>query len=545
MPTLILINIFGAVVMLLWGLQMVRKGRMRALGAKLRDFLSYSTSNRFKSFLSGVLFTMVLQSSTATTLIVSSFLSSGLITLPAAIAVILGADLGTTLVAQILTFDLSWLASFLLVFGYIVYQLKDFKPNFKYMGQVLIGIGLMLMALKLVKYSSAPLQESELFPLILKPLEADLIFPILIAAVLTWLFHSSLAMVVLIATLPLPLGLALKMVLGANIGGVIPSILATLKDKENSFRLPLANLFIRIFGVIIVLAAFPWILDFFDSLHWTRPQLIVTFHMAFNICLGIMFLPFCKNVAGVVEKFGKDSVPEVKKNTPLYLDYNDIEMPTVALSNASREVMRMTDKLEELLYSVYQIFRNNNADAVSRVKDMDDYIDDLYKAIKTYLAKIGANGLDGADAERHMLVMSYATSIEHAGDIVDRSLLHMARKKMEQNKSFSEEGFKDIRSFFEMTIESLKLSRNVFITEDVELARRLFLVKGDFKRDEQTSSEKHLQRIAEGIPETLATSSMHMDVIRDLVRIQSLITSVSYPILERTGQLRKTRLLIE
>ena len=144
-----------------------------------------------------------------------------------------------------------------------------------------------------------------------------------------------------------------------------------------------------------------------------------------------------------------------------------------------------------------------------------------------------------------MLVMSYATSIEHAGDIVDRSLLHMARKKMEQNKSFSEEGFKDIRSFFEMTIESLKLSRNVFITEDVELARRLFLVKGDFKRDEQTSSEKHLQRIAEGIPETLATSSMHMDVIRDLVRIQSLITSVSYPILERTGQLRKTRLLIE
>lgn len=531
--------------MLLWGLQMVRKGMMRAFGAKLRDFLAYSTSNRLKSFISGIVFTLVLQSSTATTLIVSSFLSSGLITLPAAIAVILGADTGTTIVAQILTFDLSWLASFLLVFGYLVYQFRERKPNLKYIGQVLIGIGLMLMALKLVKFSSAPLAESELFPLILKPLEADLIFPILIAAILTWLFHSSLAMVVLIATLPLPLGLALKLVLGANIGGVIPAILATLKDKENSFRLPLANLFVRIAGVVVVLIAFPWVLEFFDSLHWTRPQLIVTFHMAFNVCLGILFLPFCKTLAGTVERFGKESAPEVKKNTPLYLDYNDIEIPTVALSNASREVMRMTDKLEELLYSVYQIFRNSNQDAVARVQGMDDYIDDLYKAIKTYLAKIGASGLDGADAERHMLVMSYATTIEHAGDIVDRSLLYMARKKMEQNKTFSEEGFKDIRSFFEMTIESLKLSRNVFITEDTELARRLFLVKGDFKRDEQVSSEKHLQRIADGVPETLSTSSMHMDIIRDLVRIQSLITSVSYPILERSGQLRKTRLMIE
>lgn len=545
MPTLILINIFGGVVMLLWGLQMVRNGMMRAFGAKLRDFLSYSTSSRIKSFFAGLLFTLVLQSSTATTLIVSSFLSSGLITLPAAIAVILGADTGTTIVAQILTFDLSWLASLLLVIGYFVYQLKDKKAELKHVGHVLIGLGLMLMALKLVKLTSAPLQESELFFLMLKPLADDHIFPILIAGVITWMFHSSLAMVLLIAALPLPLELGLAMVLGANIGGVFPALFATLKDKENSFRLPLANLFVRLFGVLVAMAAMPFILKFFESVDLMRPQIIVSFHMTFNIVLGIMFLPFCRQLSGVVEHFGKTQTPEPAAGAPLYLDNNDLEIPTVALSNASREVLRMTDKLEELLYSVYQLFRTNNADILGRVREMDDFIDELYKSIKTYLARVGASGVDGADAERHLLIMSYATSIEHAGDIVDRSLIHMARKKIEKQKVFSDEGFKDIRMFFETTLDSLKLSRNVFITEDPELARRLFVVKGDFKKGEQESSERHLRRIADGVPETLATSSMHTDIIRDLVRIQSLITSVSYPILERSGQLRKTRLMVE
>jgi phosphate:Na+ symporter len=544
-PTLILINIFGGVAMLLWGLQMVRNGMMRAFGAKLRDFLSYSTSNRLKSFFAGLMFTLVLQSSTATTLIVSSFLSSGLITLPAAIAVILGADTGTTIVAQVLTFDLSWLASLLLVIGYIVYQLKDKKAQLKHIGHVLIGLGLMLMALKLVKLTSAPLQESELFPLMLKPLAEDHIFPIIIAGFITWMFHSSLAMVLLIAALPLPLELGLAMVLGANIGGVFPALFATLKDKENSFRLPLANLFVRVFGVIVAMLAMPFIPKVFDHVDMLYPQIIVSFHMTFNIVLGILFLPFCRQLSGVVEKFGKTRVPEPAAGAPLYLDNNDLEIPTVALSNASREVLRMTDKLEELLYCVYQLFRTNNVEILGRVREMDDFIDELYKSIKTYLARVGAAGVDGADAERHLLILSYATSIEHAGDIVDRSLIHMARKKMDKKKVFSDEGFKDIRMFFETTLDSLKLSRNVFITEDPELARRLFVVKGDFKKGEQESSERHLRRIADGVPETLSTSSMHTDIIRDLVRIQSLITSVSYPILERSGQLRKTRLLAE
>lgn len=531
--------------MLLWGLQMVREGMMRAFGAKLRTFLTYSTSNRVKSFSAGILFTMVLQSSTATTLIVSSFLASGLITLPAAIAVILGADTGTTIVAQILTFDTTWLSSVLLLVGYIVYQLRERKAQFKHIGHVLIGLGLMLMALMLVKISSAPLRESELFPLLLGPLENDLFMPILIAGLITWMFHSSLAMVLLIASLPLPLGLGFMMVLGANIGGVLPSLFATLKNKENSFRLPLANLLVRICGVIAAVAAMPFILPFFDGLLWSRPQLIISFHMAFNVILGLAFLPFCKQLASVVERVGKKRTSEKSAGDPLYLDPNDLEVPTIALSNASREVLRMADKLEDLLFNVYQLFRTNNSALLVGVREMDDVIDDLYKAIKNYLAKIGTKGLDEKDADRHMLIMSYATSLEHSGDIVDRSIIHMAKKKMEKHKVFSDEGFKEIRAFFESTLDSLKLSRNVFMTEDPDLARRLFVVKGDFKRDERESSARHMRRLADGVPETLSTSSMHTDIIRDLVRIQSLITSVSYPILERSGQLSKTRLLAD
>tara|TARA_R110002124_G_scaffold64985_2_gene177483 strand:+ start:291164 stop:292795 length:1632 start_codon:yes stop_codon:yes gene_type:complete len=531
--------------MLLWGLQMVREGMMRAFGVSLRNFLTYSTSSRVKSFFSGVVFTMVLQSSTATTLIVSSFLAGGLITLPAAIAVILGADTGTTIVAQILTFDTTWVSSILLLLGYVFYQLRNKKSQFKHIGHVLIGLGLMLMALMLVKISSAPLRESELFPLLMGPLENDFFMPILIAGAITWVFHSSLAMVLLIASLPLPLGLGLTMVLGANIGGVLPALFATLKDKENSFRLPLANLLVRITGVIAASFALPFMLPFFESLLWSHSQLIISFHMAFNIILGLAFLPFCKQIASVVERFGKERPAEKRSGEPLYLDSNDLEVPTIALSNASREVLRMADKLEDLLFNVYQLFRTNNSTILGRVREMDDVIDDLYKSIKSYLAKIGAKDLDEKDAERHMLIMSYATSLEHSGDIVDRSIIHMAKKKMEKHKVFSDEGFKEIRTFFESTLDSLKLSRNVFMTEDPDLARRLFVVKGDFKRDERESSARHMRRLADGVPETLSTSSMHTDIIRDLVRIQSLITSVSYPILERSGQLRKTRLLAD
>ncbi len=545
-PTFIFLNIIAGVCLLLFGLMLVRTGATRAFGSSLRDFLAKATKNRLKAFVAGLVTTVILQSSTATTMLISSFVGRGLVGVTGGLAIVLGADVGTTLVAQILTFDLSWLSPIFIIVGYFLYASRNSAGLKKQVGRIILGLGIMLMSLAMIKSGAAPLSESPRFQTLLEPLSYDMILAVFLAIILTWMFHSSLAIVLLLVSLAqtgvIGLSLGMTMVLGANIGNVFPALIAAKSDTTEAFRVPFGNLMMRIIGVLLVLPFMPYltenIIEEFGHTAWA----IVLFHMFFNIGLAILFLPFIKQVGKVVRRLTPPKRNVKDAASPIYLNEAELSTPFLALMSASRETLRLSDMSIEMLNMCRQSFRKNDETLLNQAKNMDDTIDALFLAVKSYLARLASKEMNEEESKRHFEVMSLAINIEHIGDIIDRNLLVHVKKKIHGNKKFSNEGFKEIDDLFVMVQQSLKLAQQVFISRDVKLARKLVKDKAEIKMAEVKTSKAHISRLKEGIPETMDTSSMHMDIIRDLLRVNSMITSVAYPILEGEGQLAKTRL---
>lgn len=548
MPSLILLHIIGGVCLMLFGLRLVRNGVTRAFGVQLRIIISVATRNRVTALLAGIGVTALLQSSTATTMIISSFAGQGLISTTSGLAVILGADVGTTLVAQLLTFDLSWLSPIFIIFGYTFYSAKEQAGARRQVGRILVGLGLMLLALTLIKGAAGPLKTSDTLPLILSPLDHDPFLSVIVGALLTWMFHSSLAIVLLVMSMVqtgvIPLHLALMIVLGANIGNVVAPLVSSLKDPPQASRIPAGNLIMRLIGVFTVLALLNFISPYFVMLGDSEARVVVNFHMAFNIAMAMIFLP----LLGIVTKLVTRAVPDKKKNEnedqvqSQYLDERVLETPTVALTNAAREVLRIADMTDQMMQLVWQSFQKNDLSIVDKIRNMDEKVDFLYKNLKTYLVKITQETMNDTEGKRHFQILTFATNIEHVGDIIDRNLLPLAEKKIRDKVNFSVEGKKELDALFNLVVDSVRLAQTVFISGDVKLARQLVEDKALIKQAEQDASLSHLVRLQKGVPETIATSDLHMDIIRDLRRINSLMTSIAYPILDDAGELRRSLL---
>lgn len=549
MITLTLLHIIGGVCLLLFGLRLVRNGVTRAFGVQLRKIISSATSNRVFAMLAGVGVTALLQSSTATTMIISSFAGQGLITTTAALAVVLGADVGTTLVAQVLTFDLSWLSPVLIIAGYMFYSAQDQAGTKRQVGRILVGLGLMLLALTVIKREAAPLRESDVLPLILAPLDHDPFFAVLVGALMTWLFHSSLAIVLLLMSMVhtevVPLHLAVMLVLGANIGNVIAPLMSSLKDPPQAARIPAGNLIMRLIGVFLVLSTLRWVMPYIDMLGETEARVVVNFHMVFNIFLALLFLPLLGPITSLVKR----AVPDKPRSdnpdevVPQYLDPKVLDTPTVALTNAAREVLRIADMTDQMLQVVWSAFQKNDPLVIDKIRTMDQKVDTLYQALKTYLVKITGETMNDAEGKRHFQILNFATNIEHVGDIIDRNLLGLAEKRLKDKVNFSVEGRAELDNLFQLVLDSIRLAQTVFISGDVRLARQLVEDKAVIKSAEKQASLNHLIRLQRGVPETLATSDLHMDIIRDLRRINSLMTAIAYPILDDAGELRRSLLV--
>ncbi len=541
-----MLNIIGGVCLLLWGLGTVRKGVTRAFGSNLHTIISRSTSNRVYAFLTGIGVTTLLQSSTATALIISSFCGHGLMTVTAGVAVMLGADLGTTLVAQILSFDFSWLAPFFLFSGYFIYRLFKNKNRMQHVGRLFIGLGLMLLALAFIKLSAEPLKTSETLALVLHSLGNEPILAVLCAALLTWVMHSSLATILLFVTLAssgvLDVNIALIMVLGANLGGAIAPIVTTMREGRAASRVPVANMVMRFISVLLV---FPFIgvahelIAYFGD---TPERMIVNFHTAFNIGVVVLFLPVSHIVARRVETWMPDQIDHDDPSVPKYLDEKHLETPSIALSDAMRETLRMAEMLETMLDDLILALRQNNEKLLNTVIERDDVLDGLYKAIKYYMAKIMHESLDEEDAQQYIQILAFATNLEGCGDTVVKSMADMAEKKIRKKSSFSHDGWAEIKNIHKHVLDTLRLSQNVLLSGDRQLARRLVESKDTIREYERKTSESHLNRIRDGVPETIATSSIHLDIIRDYRRINSLLATVAYPILEDAGDLMTRRL---
>lgn len=540
MGTLVLLDLLGGVALLLWGLHMVQSGILRAFGHDLRRILGKALQSRFSAFAAGLGLTALLQSSTATGLMTASFAAEGSIALVPALAIILGANVGTTLIVQLLSFNIAAVAPVLFVIGLVSFR-SGGRTRLKDLGRVAIGLGLMLLALHILLNTLAPAENAPSMRALFNALTGDPVLCVLIAAALTWAAHSSVATVLLFMSLAyshfITAEAALALVLGANLGSAInPLFEGARRGDPASYRLPAGNLINRAVGIAAALPFLPVLAAWFTAYEPNAAQMTALFHIAFNVVMAVLFIGLLDPLSALLIQLFPARPAVADDSAPRYLDEAALETPSLALSDAAREALRMGDMVEDMLRKVMQATMTNDAAVAAQVSRMDDTVDRLDEAVKLYITKLTRGNLDDREAARAMEIVSFTINLEHIGDIVDKNLTELAVKKIKRGLEFSPEGAAELLDFHGRVLDSFKTAFAVFMSGDPDAARRLIAGKADLKRAELAAADRHMARLREGRPETIETTSLHLDVLRDLRRIHSHICAVAYAALAAAGE---------
>ena len=540
MATIVILDLMGGVALLLWGLHMVQSGISRAFGSDLRWLMSKALGNRFSAFGAGLGLTAVLQSSTATGLMTASFAAEGALPLATALAIMLGANVGTTLIVQVLSFNIAAVAPVLFVFGLVAFRFGG-NSRIKNAGRIAIGLGLMLLALHILMVGLAPAEDAPIVRTLLQSITGDPVLCIVIAAALTWAAHSSVATVLLIMSLAYshfitPLA-ALALVLGANLGSAInPVFEGGRRDDPASYRLPVGNLINRLVGIVLIVPFLPALTGWLQSLQPNLGMLTAQFHIAFNVALAVIFIGLLDPLAWLLTKLFPTQPASDSQYAPRYLDESALETPSLALTDAARETLRMGDFVENMLRNVMLALMTGNRTLVGNVSRTDNVVDHLNECIKLYVTKLTRESLDERDGKRAMEIISFAINLEHVGDIIDKNLCELATKKIKRRIEFSPDGAAELEAFHKQIVDSLRLGFSVFMSGDIADARKLIAEKAVIRSAELAAAESHFERLREGRSQSIETTSLHLDVLRDLKRIHSHICSVAYPVLEAAGE---------
>lgn len=538
-----LIEVLGGVALLLWGLRMVRTGAIRALGSHLRLAVARATGNRFSAAATGALLTTLVQSSTAVIMLAGSFASRGLLTTVAGLALALGADVGTTVVAQVLSFNLGPLGPLLAVAGFAVFSLCRSKTC-RNTGRILLGLALVLIALGLIVGGSEPVRQSNLMQQVIAALGNEPLLALLLGALLTWVSHSSLAMVLLMMSLvaagDMPLTVAYLLTLGVNLGGPLPALVASLPGPPEGRRIAVGNLLFRLVGVAVALALLPLIEDAVAALAADPTRQIANFHTLFNIALAVVFLPLigpaAKLVTRMVPKAPEEEAGAGGPIQPLHLREDQVADVPHALNNATREALRMGDLVFCMLDASITPFRQRDPAAIKTIERMDDDVDRLNEAIKLYLTEISRQPLSAEESRRCMAIFSFVTNLEHIGDIIDRNLMALAERKEKRSLAFSDAGRREIERLHRRLVDNFQTALNVFLSGETDLAEQLLEEKRLYREQEFRATQRHLDRLRKGYAESIETSAIHLDLLRDFKRINSHITAVVYPVLSPGGR---------
>jgi phosphate:Na+ symporter len=541
-----LLKLAGSVALLLWAVHMVQSGVQRAFGARLRGFLGYALRNQFKAFLAGVGVTAVLQSSTATGLMVTGFAAGGLVELVPALAVMLGANVGTTLIVQLLSFNVAELAPVLILIGVMMFRRASAGP--RDFGRVLIGLGLMLMALQNFLELLIPYEDVPSLRLLLGAIATQPVLDVILAAGLTWAAHSSVAIVLLVMSFAargtVPPEAAFALVLGANLGTAINPVLegATGNDPAAK-RLPIGNLINRAIGVVVALALLGPVSRLVVVIEPDNARAVADFHTVFNLVVAAAFFPLLQPYAYLLRRLLPTRVNQADPGRPIYLDPAARETPIVAIAGAVREALRLADVLETMLVGLREAFAKGDRRQIAETKQLDDILDKLNTAIKAYITSIDPDDLSDADHRRVEDVLTFITNMEHAGDVVEKNLLGIATKKLKRGVNFSSQGQMELLALIDRLLTNLRMAASLFMTADERTARILVAEKEIFRNLESEATAAHFTRLRMRRADTMETSTLHLDALRDLKNVNThLVAAAAYPVLESKGELLPSRL---
>jgi phosphate:Na+ symporter len=541
----LLLTLLGAVALLLWGVRMVRTGLTRTFGATLRSLLARASRDRFTAFVAGIGVTGIVQSSTATALLLASFAGRGLVALPVALAIMLGADVGTTLVAQVFAFDIKWLWAAGLFVGVILFNIAG-TDRIKSAGRIAIGLGLMLLALSVLSSVSGAMRESEILKVVISALGTEPTIAVIVAAGLTWLAHSSLAIILFIMSLAasgaINPTLALALVIGANIGGSVAPYIALSGSSVAARRVPLGNLIARATIGVLTLPFIAKLAALLAGVVDDPARSVLLAHTAFNVVVALAFLPLVDPLAQLAVRLLPEPRGLIDRRAPQHLDPTALESPSEALACAMRETLNVGQIVLDMLRRSLPAIEGHDLALVRDIEKSDDDVDALHEAIKLYMIRASKTDMGETDSRRYVEILTFTMNLEHIGDIIDKNLMELATKKIKKRYAFSSEGAAELKRFHGQVMDNMRLALNVFASRDAALARRLLLAKTDMRASEFEAADRHFARLREGRAESIETSSIHLDVIRDLKRINSHLTSVAYPILEASGELRESRL---
>ncbi len=549
--TLTLIDLAGAVALLLWGLHMVQTGIQRAFGAALRRFLGLALGRRGSALLAGLGVTAILQSSTATGLMVSSFAAAGLVELVPALATMLGANLGTTLIVQLLSFDVAGVASLGVLIGVLMFRRGE-QSRTRDLGRVAIGLGLMLTALHQLLGVVTPYENAPGLKLLLGTIASDPTLAALVAGVVTWAAHSSVAVVLLIMSFAakgvVPPLTAFAMVVGANLGTAINPLLESSAGADGAARrLPLGNLLNRLVGAVLVLPALPWLTHQVIAIEPDARRAVADFHTGFNLVLALLFFPLLTPYAALLRRLLPERVSARDPALPVYLGAAERETPSVALAGASREALRMADVLEAMLRAAGDALASGDRRRIAEARALDDVLDKLNTAIRAYLAKLDADAMIEGDHRRLAQIFHFATNLEHAGDVVDQNIMAAVGKRLKRGVVLAAAEQAEIAVVIERLCANLRRAGAVFMTEDPRAARELAAEKEAFRDLEAASTAAELAKLRDGHADALdtpvAAGALHVDLVRDFKRINThLVAAAAYKVLEAEGTLLPSRL---
>ncbi|MBM7062583.1 Na/Pi cotransporter family protein [Pseudomonas sp. UL073] len=532
---LTLLNLLSAVALLIWGTHIVRTGILRVFGSQLRGVLSHNMRRRPLAFAAGIGVTALVQSSNATALLVTSFVAQGLMALGPALAIMLGADVGTALMSRVLTLDLSWLSPLLIFLG-VIFFLSRKQTRAGQLGRVGIGLGLIILALELIVSAALPITQAHGIKVLFASLTGDLLLDALVGALFALISYSSLAAVLLTATLAgaklISLPVAIGLVIGANIGSGVLALLNASMQSAAGRRVALGSLLYKVLGLILVIPLLYPLAQWMDGLNWSAQGLVIGFHLAYNSLRCLLMLP----TVGAMARFCTWLLPDQPAANgiarPRYLDPTALQLPSLALANAVRETLRIGDLIESMLNNLLEVLRGGQPALSRELRRLDDDVDALYSAVKLYLARIDQDSLSERERRRWAEIIELAVNLEQAGDLVERMLGKVQDQKTAQRREFSAHGLEELAALHGQLMANLRLGLAVFVYGDAESARQLLREKRRFRAQERRLAHAHVGRLYHGNRQSLETSALHLELIADMKRLNSMFCISAYVVLE-------------
>ncbi|NNM73465.1 Na/Pi cotransporter family protein [Enterovirga aerilata] len=544
--TLTLLDLAGMVALLLWGVHMVQSGIQRAYGPDLRRMLGSALGSRFRAVLAGIGVTAALQSSTATGLMASSFAAGGFVDLVPALAVMLGANIGTTLIVQVLSFDVVRIAPLFVLAGVIMFR-RGGSTRARDLGRVAIGLGLMLLALAGLLEILTPYEDSPPLRSMLGMVVTDPFVAIMLAALVTWVAHSSVAVVLLVMSLAdkgiVPFEAAMALVIGANVGSALNPLLEGSSGSDPAGRrVAVGNMINRLVGLAVVVPLLgvigPAILRYQPDLG----RAVADFHTAFNLVLAVLFLPLLGPLARLLKRWFPTRVDAADPGQPEHLDQGALETPPIALGLATREALRMVDVLETMLKGASDALDRGDRARIGETRRMDDVLDRLNAAIKAYVMALDVDSMTRADRRRAAAILRFSINLEHAGDIIEKNVMALAAKRLKRGLQLSRQDREEMRALIDRLEANLRAAASVFVTEDARAARILADEKAAFRDLEAKAMAAHFGQLRGTGIAPAETSPLHLDLLRDLKRVNDhLVAGAAYPVLQGQGELLSSR----